>query len=64
MSIDILQKIYFKFQDNWESLTKMKCINKMGENIQSMLILIKIQQLTPWFKKNLSNNITVIISER
>lgn len=42
ITVNVLQRIYSKCPDNWESLTEMECINSVKKDILPMLILIGI----------------------
>lgn len=63
ISMDVVRRIYSKCPDNRESLTAMECINGVGGDIPPMLILTGIQQLAPWFSKDLSDDIAVATAE-
>lgn len=56
---DTLQRIQFKFLSNRESLIKTEYIDKIENNIPSILILIKIQQLALWFNNDKSDDIKI-----
>lgn len=61
--MDIQHRIYSKYPDNQKSFTIIKCINGIGGDIPPMLILTRIQQLTPWFNNDLSDDIAVTTAE-